>query len=182
MKSKKTAVIMVGIALLIIAAIAILLVFLLPELSGSSMLNEYNTIEYDATVKNVEKTNDGYLIDVAEYDVKLKVESKILSSDVDLDSMLCEGYGISFRIAGPEFNLSDVHDVELVIAALVYERTEIISLSKSNELYMNSIKNMRIIVTVFAVLIIIAVVVLFVYFSIKSKKEDNANPSRNSHL
>ena len=51
MKSKKTAVIMVGIALLIIAAIAILLVFLLPELSGSSMLNEYNTIEYDATVK-----------------------------------------------------------------------------------------------------------------------------------
>ena len=178
---KKILAIVSGIALITIAITAILLVYLLPNLSDSYMLNENNTIEYNATVKNVEKTNGGYLIIVAEYDVKLKVDNEILTSGCELDSVLCEGDDISFRIAGPRINLLEVHDVELVIASLNHERDEIISLGRSNERYINSIKNMRISITVVSIVLMFTAVVIFAHISMKSKKLDNANFSHNSH-
>lgn len=174
---KRISAIIGGIVLVVLAIVCMLIEFLIPKMAGIESLNENNTIEYNATVQSVKKTKNGYLIELVEYDVGLKVEKDLLTENYDLSSVISEGDSIDFRIFGIPIDLTQESGFTEVICSLKHEGDEIIPLSRANDRYKKSNIIMKITVTGFSVVLVSLAVFICVWTFKKTKKPDKKEQS-----
>ncbi len=172
---KKILAIVSALLMILIAVGIILSAYAVPKWTGTDTINVHNTIEYEAEVESVEKIKDGFIIYLSEYECQLKVESKMLDQGYDLLSIVNKGGRVIFRKLGPQIDLSKIINMKLDILSLKYEDIDIIPLSISNEIRIETIKRGKIFTAIVGGFLIISAIILCTCVLIKTKSTKNIN-------